>query len=62
MSTPRCPEGVPEIDADPPSLDSGRVKGIGTTYPQTLPQLGGTPFPNSTDIVHPTLLDLATSL
>jgi len=33
MFTPLCPEGVPEIDADLPSLDSGCVKGIGTAYP-----------------------------
>jgi len=58
MSTPLCPEGVPEVDADPPSLDSSCLKGVGTAYPQTLPSTGrGRPSPHSTDIVHPTLLD-----
>jgi len=45
MSTPLYPEGVPEIDADPPSLDSGCVKGMGTAYPQALPRLGGDALP-----------------
>jgi len=62
MSTPLCPQDVPEIDADPPSLDSGCVMGIGTACPETLPQLEEDALsPHSTDIVlvRPTLLDLA---
>jgi len=59
MSPPLCPEGVPEIDADSPSLDSGCVKEI---IHCPTPNWEGTPFPHSTDIVHPTLLDLATSV
>ena len=54
MSTPLCPEGVPQIDADPPSLDSGCVKGIRTA--SAYPDWEGTPFPKLT------LLDLTTSL
>jgi len=51
MSTPLCPEGVPEIDADLPSLDTGCVKGIGTDYPQTLPRLGGDALPHTPPIL-----------
>jgi len=42
---PLCPEDVPEIDADPPSLDSGCVKGMGTAYPRPYPDWEGMPFP-----------------
>ena len=45
MSTPLCPEGVPGIDGDPLSLDSGCVKGMNTAYPQTLPDWEGMPVP-----------------
>ena len=45
MSTPLCPEGVPEIDADPPSLDAGCVEGMGTACPRPYPAWEGMPFP-----------------
>ena len=51
MSTPLCPEGVPEIDADPPSLDSGCVKGWALPIHRLYPRPGGDALPHTPPIL-----------